>query len=254
MRAVAEEVLELVLELRRRELHRARRRPRRAASSTERMFGAELYEAMREVKRLFDPDGRLNPGKIVDAPPMTEHLRDPALPPRRAAAHPPALRRRRRDARRGRPLHEHRRLPQDRRRHDVPVLHGHARGAARHPRAGERAGEGAVAARPARRARRRAPARDPRPLPGVQGVQERVPAERRHGVAEERVPRALPRDPRHAAALAGVREHPARSTGSARRPRRCRTCRRACRLRGRCSSAARHRRASGRCRASSARR
>ncbi|MEU6641528.1 FAD-linked oxidase C-terminal domain-containing protein [Saccharomonospora sp. NPDC046836] len=44
------------------------------------IFGDELYEAMRQVKRLFDPRGILNPGKIVDAPPMTEHLRDPALP------------------------------------------------------------------------------------------------------------------------------------------------------------------------------
>jgi FAD/FMN-containing dehydrogenase/Fe-S oxidoreductase len=47
------------------------------------LFGEPLYEAMREVKRLFDPDGRLNPGKVVDAPPMTEHLREPALPPAR---------------------------------------------------------------------------------------------------------------------------------------------------------------------------
>ncbi|MGH3368044.1 MAG: FAD-linked oxidase C-terminal domain-containing protein [Nocardioidaceae bacterium] len=45
------------------------------------VFGDELYEAMREVKRLFDPDGRLNPGKIVDAAPMTENLRDAAMPP-----------------------------------------------------------------------------------------------------------------------------------------------------------------------------
>jgi Fe-S oxidoreductase len=35
---------------------------------------------MREVKQLFDPAGVMNPGKIVDAPPMTEHLRDVALP------------------------------------------------------------------------------------------------------------------------------------------------------------------------------
>lgn len=47
------------------------------------LFGDALYEAMRRVKRLFDPDGTLNPGKIVDAPAMTEHLRDPALPPAR---------------------------------------------------------------------------------------------------------------------------------------------------------------------------
>jgi FAD/FMN-containing dehydrogenase/Fe-S oxidoreductase len=46
-----------------------------------RMFGDEIYDAMCEVKRLFDPHGVLNPGKVVDAGPMTEHLRDPALPP-----------------------------------------------------------------------------------------------------------------------------------------------------------------------------
>ncbi len=39
------------------------------------MFGATLYEAFREVKRRFDPDGIFNPGKIVDAPPMTANLR-----------------------------------------------------------------------------------------------------------------------------------------------------------------------------------
>ena len=40
-----------------------------------RMFGAELYEAFRTVKRTFDPDGLFNPGKIVDAPPLTSNLR-----------------------------------------------------------------------------------------------------------------------------------------------------------------------------------
>ncbi len=40
------------------------------------LFGDELYEAMRQVKGLFDPQGTLNPGKIVDSPSMTEHLRD----------------------------------------------------------------------------------------------------------------------------------------------------------------------------------
>ncbi|NJC85447.1 FAD-binding protein [Planosporangium mesophilum] len=45
------------------------------------IFGDELYEAMRTVKRIFDPDNRMNPGKIVDAPPMTDNLRDAALPP-----------------------------------------------------------------------------------------------------------------------------------------------------------------------------
>ncbi len=39
------------------------------------MFGSTLYEAFREVKRTFDPEGIFNPGKIVDAPPMTANLR-----------------------------------------------------------------------------------------------------------------------------------------------------------------------------------
>ncbi|MEX2673071.1 MAG: FAD-linked oxidase C-terminal domain-containing protein [Phycisphaeraceae bacterium] len=38
-------------------------------------FGDQIYEAFREVKRLFDPKGLMNPGKIVDVPPMTENLR-----------------------------------------------------------------------------------------------------------------------------------------------------------------------------------
>ncbi|ONI84479.1 FAD-binding oxidoreductase [Actinosynnema sp. ALI-1.44] len=45
------------------------------------IFGDELYEAMRSVKHLFDPGNVLNPGKIVDAPPMTDNLRDSALAP-----------------------------------------------------------------------------------------------------------------------------------------------------------------------------
>jgi FAD/FMN-containing dehydrogenase/Fe-S oxidoreductase len=45
-----------------------------------RIFGDELYGAMCSLKQLFDPRGRFNPGKKVDAPEMTEHLRDPALP------------------------------------------------------------------------------------------------------------------------------------------------------------------------------
>jgi FAD/FMN-containing dehydrogenase/Fe-S oxidoreductase len=41
----------------------------------EKMFGPVLYEAFRTVKRTFDPDGVFNPGKIVDAPPLTANLR-----------------------------------------------------------------------------------------------------------------------------------------------------------------------------------
>jgi FAD/FMN-containing dehydrogenase/Fe-S oxidoreductase len=38
----------------------------------EQMFGSELVAAFREVKQRFDPDGVLNPGKIVDAPRMDD--------------------------------------------------------------------------------------------------------------------------------------------------------------------------------------
>ncbi len=41
----------------------------------ERMFGPALYGAFREVKKTFDPGNLLNPGKIVDAPPLTSSLR-----------------------------------------------------------------------------------------------------------------------------------------------------------------------------------
>ena len=49
------------------------------------MFGPELYDAFRTVKRTFDPHGIFNPGKIVDAPPLTANLR---FGPRYAAARP----------------------------------------------------------------------------------------------------------------------------------------------------------------------
>ncbi|MEO8130965.1 MAG: FAD-linked oxidase C-terminal domain-containing protein [Bryobacteraceae bacterium] len=39
------------------------------------MFGDTLYEAFREIKNTFDPLGILNPGKIVDAPPISSNLR-----------------------------------------------------------------------------------------------------------------------------------------------------------------------------------
>lgn len=46
------------------------------------IFGPELYAAMQEFKRIFDPNGLMNPGKVVNAPPMVEHLRyGPAYAP-----------------------------------------------------------------------------------------------------------------------------------------------------------------------------
>ncbi|MET0132102.1 MAG: FAD-linked oxidase C-terminal domain-containing protein [Kibdelosporangium sp.] len=80
MRAVAEEVRDLVVEF-------------GGANSSEhgdglarsgfnrKLFGDKLYEAMRQVKRIFDPDDVMNPGKIVDSPSMTDNLRDAAMTP-----------------------------------------------------------------------------------------------------------------------------------------------------------------------------
>ncbi|GAB3232504.1 FAD-binding and (Fe-S)-binding domain-containing protein [Glycomyces halotolerans] len=41
----------------------------------DRMFGSELVQAFRELKSLFDPAGRMNPGKVVDAGGVDEDLR-----------------------------------------------------------------------------------------------------------------------------------------------------------------------------------
>jgi FAD/FMN-containing dehydrogenase/Fe-S oxidoreductase len=42
---------------------------------TEKMFGPQIYNAFKELKYGFDPKGIMNPGKIVDCPPITENLR-----------------------------------------------------------------------------------------------------------------------------------------------------------------------------------
>jgi len=39
------------------------------------LFGPALYGAFRQIKRAFDPKNLMNPGKIVDAPAMTESLK-----------------------------------------------------------------------------------------------------------------------------------------------------------------------------------
>ncbi|NIA07017.1 MAG: FAD-binding protein [Actinobacteria bacterium] len=41
----------------------------------QRYFGPQVYNALREVKKLFDPAGLMNPGVIVDPDPMDRHLR-----------------------------------------------------------------------------------------------------------------------------------------------------------------------------------
>lgn len=50
------------------------------------LFGPEVYAAFLEIKRAFDPHNRLNPGKVVNGPDLTENLR---LSPTYHATDPP---------------------------------------------------------------------------------------------------------------------------------------------------------------------
>ena len=82
MRSVAEEIVDLVAEFD--GVNSSEHGDGRVRSAfNRRIFGDDLYEAFRKVKALFDPYGRFNPGVMVDAAPITEDLRDPALPPRK---------------------------------------------------------------------------------------------------------------------------------------------------------------------------
>ena len=164
-----------------------------------RIFGDELYEAMRRTKALFDPHNRLNPGVMVDPAPITADLRDPALPPPGPIVTRLAFEGGMRAA-----ADRCQRIGACRKTGIGVMCPSYM--ATREEEHATRGRANALVkalsrARPARRDGRRAAARDPRPVPGVQGVQERVPAERRHGVAEGRVPLALPGRPRRAAAV-----------------------------------------------------
>ena len=74
MRAIAEEITALVMEFGG-GLSGEHGDGRARSPFNETLYGPRLYDAFRQVKRTFDPKGILNPGNIVDAPPMTEHLR-----------------------------------------------------------------------------------------------------------------------------------------------------------------------------------
>ncbi|HWA85280.1 MAG TPA: FAD-linked oxidase C-terminal domain-containing protein, partial [Opitutus sp.] len=41
----------------------------------EKLYGAELMEAFRQFKRIWDPEWKMNPGKVIDARPITADLR-----------------------------------------------------------------------------------------------------------------------------------------------------------------------------------
>ena len=81
MRAVAEEVRDLVRQYG--GVNSSEHGDGLARSEFNRdFFGDKLYAAMQETKRLFDPQNRMSPGKIADAPAMTDLPRDAARPVR----------------------------------------------------------------------------------------------------------------------------------------------------------------------------
>ena len=147
MRVVAEEIKDLVAEYG--GVNSSEHGDGLARSEFNReIFGDELYEAMRQVKQVFDPDNLMNPGKIVDAPSMTDNLRDRGAAAGGTVPDPPAVRSGGRHARRRGPLHEHRPVPQERHGRHVPLVHGHPAGGALHPRPGQRTGQGPVEPNP----------------------------------------------------------------------------------------------------------
>jgi Fe-S oxidoreductase len=76
MRRIAEQVTDLVLEFHG-SLSGEHGDGMVRSEWNRKMFGPAIYETFRQVKHIFDPHGLLNPGKVVDAAPMTDGLRYP---------------------------------------------------------------------------------------------------------------------------------------------------------------------------------
>jgi FAD/FMN-containing dehydrogenase len=160
------------------------------------MVGDECFELLVRVKRLFDPQGIFNPGKIIDTPPMDTSLR--ILPGEAEPHHDTVFRFADtggvlRAAEKCTGVGQCRKIGRDR-GHDVPQLHGDAGRTAHHAGTGQRAPAGALldprGGQPLDAARDR---RRHGSLPLLQGLQERVSIQRRHGQAEGRVAAASAR-------------------------------------------------------------
>ena len=110
----------------------------------ERMYGRKTVEIFEEVKDRFDPGGTLNPGKIVRA---STHRRPHAVPIQAGLSRAGDANRARlvrlsrlrwRLPGRRRDVQQQRRVPQARRRRDVPLLPHHRQRARCHARARQR--------------------------------------------------------------------------------------------------------------------
>ena len=186
--------------IRRRAVGRARRRPGARRVHREDVRARCSTTRSARVKRAFDPAGLFNPGKIVDSPPLTSNLRYGAGYADAGSGDLLRLRRARRHGPRRRNVQRPRRLPQDARRDDVPVVHGDAGGEAldARPRQHAAAGDGGPPGR--RRPERPRRSRRARPVPRMPGVQGGMPGRRGRRAVQERVSRRLLAAPRDAAA------------------------------------------------------
>ena len=182
-------------QIRRFDLRRTRRRSIRGELLPI-MFGEDLVQAFWEFKTAFDPENKMNPGKVVLPSKIDENLRwgvdyEPKDPRRTSSSRGPRQLRLR-----GQSLRWGRRLPKARHRNDVPELHGDQRGTYSTRGRARLLFEMLKGARSVKDGRTRRFGRA-RPLPIVQGLQARVPRERRHGHLQSRVlvsllPRAAP--------------------------------------------------------------
>ena len=185
------EAADMIVRVRRVDLGRARRRP---------VQGGALAQDVRARAgpRLRRVQGDLGPGEQDEPAPggrpalPGENLRHGAeLSPDPGEDALPVPRRPRQLRVCDRALRRRGRVPQGRIGHDVPQLHGHQGGDALDPRPRPPALRDAPGRPDEEAVEGRAGPRGARPLPGLQGMQDRVPAERRHGDLQGRVPLAL---------------------------------------------------------------
>ena len=182
------------------------------------MYGEELTKAFQQMKAIWDPDNRMNPHKVVDPYPIVSNMKLGADYAPLGAEDALRLSRGRRELRpRRAPLRGRRQMPRDRQRHDVPQLHGDQGGDAHDPRSRPDPLRDAGGGRHHRRLPLGRGGGGPRPLPLLQGVQGRLPRERRHGHLQGRVPLRPLQAP--AAAAGGVHDgadHDSRAAGPVR--------------------------------------
>jgi hypothetical protein len=98
------------------------------------MFGPELMQAFREFKVLFDPDNRMNPGKLMDAVRVYDPVENLRHEPPELATENAALKNLETHFAFRRALRRRGSLPQHDRRRDVSQLQGNRRGTAQHAR------------------------------------------------------------------------------------------------------------------------